>query len=309
MFPADQESPMTYRPLVATLTLFALGLAGCAPAPEEAPAAEPTPAEEAAPAPTVSVEEIADGVHRFAYNNHRSLFIVTDDGVLATDPQSTAAAERYLEEIRRITDAPIQYLVYSHHHGDHASGGAVFGDDVTVVSHENVVGHLDEPGMEDVRAPDETFADEMTLTIGDVDVELAHLGHSETDSNLILHVPSRRLAFVVDTYLVSELPWRNMASGDLDGWLAALQTIAEYDVDQIVPGHGDEVGTTEHARELIEYLETLKAAVAERMADGQSLEEIQASLTLPEYAGWVRYDEHFGLNIEGVHRELSEQAQ
>jgi glyoxylase-like metal-dependent hydrolase (beta-lactamase superfamily II) len=297
---------MTYRPLAAALTLFAAGLGGCAPAPEEAPPAQPAPAEEAAPAPTVNVAEIADGVYRFAYNNHRSLFIVTDEGVLATDPQSTEAAERYVEEIRRITDAPIEYLVYSHYHNDHASGGDVFGEDVTVVSHENVVGHLGEAGMEDVRPPDETFEDALTLTIGDVEVELTHLGHSETDSNLILHVPSRRLAFVVETYLVGELPWRNMATGDLDGWITALETIAGYDVDQIVPGHGDMVGTGNDARALIEYLETLKAAVAERMADGQSLEEIQGSLALPDYADWVRYDEHFALNIEGVHRELSE---
>lgn len=296
---------MTVRTLLATLVF----LSACAPAPEQAPPAEPPPAAaaDAAPAaPAVSVDEVADGVYLFTYNIHRSLFIVTDDGVLVTDPQSAEAAERYLEEIRKITDAPIRYLVYSHYHNDHASGGAVFGDDVVVVSHENVVHHLDEDGMEAVRPPDETFADEMTLTIGDVEVELSFPGPSETDSNIILHVPSRRVAFIVDTLLVRALPWRNMAAGDLDGWIATLETLDGYDVDQFLPGHGA-IGTHADVRALIEYLETLKTEVAQRMDDGQSLEEIQGSLELPQYAEWERYDEHFGLNIEGVHRELSEQ--
>ena len=294
---------MTPRTLLATLML----LSACAPASEQGPPTEPA-AETLPVGPTVSVDEVADDVYLFTYHTHRSLFIVTDDGVLVTDPQSTEAAERYLEEVRKVTDAPIQYLVYSHYHNDHVSGGAIFGDDVVTVSHENVTAHLDDEGMEAVKPPDETFADEMTLTIGDIDVDLSFPGHSETDSNIILHVPSRRLAFMVDTLSVRTLPWRNLASGDLDGWIGALETLADYDVDQFVPGHG-EIGSRDDVRAHIEYLRTLTGEVATRMDDGQSLQAIQNSLELPQYADWVRYDEHFALNIEGVYRELTEQRQ
>src|SRR5262245_20284814 len=34
----------------------------------------------------------------------------------------------YLDEIRKITQAPIKYLIYSHHHYDHIAGGKVFKD-------------------------------------------------------------------------------------------------------------------------------------------------------------------------------------
>ncbi len=33
---------------------------------------------------------------------------------------------------------PVKYVVYSHHHQDHASGGEVYGDDVTFVGHANL---------------------------------------------------------------------------------------------------------------------------------------------------------------------------
>ena len=75
----------------------------------------------------VSVEKVAENVYLYTYEIHRSLFVVTDDGILATDPQSAERAGPYLQEIRKISQAPIRYHVYRHHHGDHVSGVAVFG--------------------------------------------------------------------------------------------------------------------------------------------------------------------------------------
>lgn len=54
-------------------------------------------------------------------------------------------------------------------------------------------------------------------------------------------------------------------------------------------------------------LNALIGAVQERIADGQSLEQIQESLELEDYRDWTRYDEHFDMNIAGVHRELTSQ--
>ncbi len=45
-------------------------------------------------------------------------------GVVVTDPISTTTAPLYLQEIRKLTQAPIRYVVYSHHHYDHIEGGA-----------------------------------------------------------------------------------------------------------------------------------------------------------------------------------------
>ena len=60
-------------------------------------------------------------------------------GVIATDPISYGrpqAAKAYLEEIRKITKAPIKYLIYSHHHYDHIAGGKPFKDaGATVIAH------------------------------------------------------------------------------------------------------------------------------------------------------------------------------
>ncbi len=86
----------------------------------------------------VSVEKVAENVYLYTYEIHRSLFVVTDDGILVTDPQSAERAGPYLQEIRKISQAPIRYMVYSHHHGDHVSGGAVFGSDPIIIAQSKI---------------------------------------------------------------------------------------------------------------------------------------------------------------------------
>ena len=51
-----------------------------------------------------------ENVYIFRYVRHQSMFVVTPQGVIATDPIGLRrpAAKAYIEEIRRITNAPIK---------------------------------------------------------------------------------------------------------------------------------------------------------------------------------------------------------
>ena len=52
-----------------------------------------------------------DNVYVFRYQNHQAMFVVTPAGVIVTDPISYGrpqAAKTYLDEIRKITKAPIK---------------------------------------------------------------------------------------------------------------------------------------------------------------------------------------------------------
>ena len=79
-------------------------------------------AQTAAPPPYATTKvEGTDNVYIFRFGGHQSMFIVTKDGVIATDPISERrpAAKTYIEEIQKITKAPIKYVIYSHSHYDH----------------------------------------------------------------------------------------------------------------------------------------------------------------------------------------------
>ena len=63
-----------------------------------------------------------DNVYIFRNGNHQSMFVVTKDGVIATDPIAYGrpnGGQQYVDEIKKVTDKPIKYLIYSHHHYDH----------------------------------------------------------------------------------------------------------------------------------------------------------------------------------------------
>ena len=54
-----------------------------------------------------------------------------------------AAAKVYVQEIKKITSSPVRYVVYSHHHLDHISGGAPFKEaGATFVAHRRAKEHL-----------------------------------------------------------------------------------------------------------------------------------------------------------------------
>jgi glyoxylase-like metal-dependent hydrolase (beta-lactamase superfamily II) len=74
------------------------------------------------------ITRVTDDVYRFQNRFHVNMFVVTGDGVVVTDPINEGAAKWLKAEIGKITDQPITHLVYSHSHGDHASGGTEYGD-------------------------------------------------------------------------------------------------------------------------------------------------------------------------------------
>src|SRR5215217_4546813 len=98
-----------------------------------------------------------------------SLLVVAVSGDITTDPgsqQGPERAEAYRAAIASVTDQPVRYLIYSHDHADHATGGAVFADTATFISHRNAVEKL--AALNDPRTPvpQIAFTDRLTIELG-----------------------------------------------------------------------------------------------------------------------------------------------
>jgi len=65
-------------------------------------------------------------------------FFVGPDYVIVVDSQFKDLAPGIVEQIQKVTDRPIQYLVNTHHHGDHVGGNEVFKQFARIVAHDNV---------------------------------------------------------------------------------------------------------------------------------------------------------------------------
>ena len=93
-------------------------------------------------APRRSIEPISGGVYTATNNNHRTVFLVTPEGILLADPINADFSKWLKAELAARFKVPVRYVVYSHHHWDHASGGDVFADTARFVGHANMLTHL-----------------------------------------------------------------------------------------------------------------------------------------------------------------------
>lgn len=144
-------------------------------------------------------EQVADGVYTFRYSFYRTMFIVTDDGVIATDPLSPEAGPIMREEIRKITDQPVKFIAYTHSHWDHVSGGQVFKDEgATFVAQERCAANLVENPLPAVVTPDITYDDYYKIELGDQSLEMFYFGPSHDNCLVVMLVNPANLLFLVD---------------------------------------------------------------------------------------------------------------
>lgn len=76
------------------------------------------------------VVRLADDVYQaFGFAASNVYMIKGEDGVVIIDTsETTTAAENILAEFRKITDLPVQAIIYTHSHRDHVSGASVFAE-------------------------------------------------------------------------------------------------------------------------------------------------------------------------------------
>jgi glyoxylase-like metal-dependent hydrolase (beta-lactamase superfamily II) len=250
------------------------------------------------------ITKIAGDLYRFQNNFHVSVFLVTPAGVVVTDPIDAEAAAWLRDQIEAQFNQPIKYVIYSHDHADHISGGEVFKEaGATVVAHENAKRTI--LGEERPTAvPNITFSDGMTLELGGNTVELIYPGRSHSDNLIVMHFPEERAAFTVDFISVKRLPYQELADSYFPDWIEAIKQVEAIDFDILVPGHGP-VGAKSDATDHRRYLEDLYGAVLEAARTGQSLEEMKASITLDKYRDWAQYEDWRPMNIEGMYNQIN----
>ena len=95
--------------------------------------------------PVLGIAHITGDVYRATVDNHGTVFLVTSEGIILADPISPGFAEWLKGEFEERFGVPVRYVVYSHYHWDHASGGDVFADTAQFVGHVNMLSHLAMP--------------------------------------------------------------------------------------------------------------------------------------------------------------------
>src|SRR6266478_9345863 len=246
-----------------------------------------------------------DGVYIFRYQGHLAMFVVTPEGVIATDPigERRPAAAAYIAEIRKITQAPIKYVIYSHSHYDHIAGGKPFKDlGAVFVAHKNAKAILLQRKNPDIVIPDETVDAKKEIKLGGTTLELIYVGKNHSDNSLVMRLPKEKIIFVVDWIPVQGIQFRGMADTYVPDIEEGLKKVIAMDWEKLIPGHpgpgGKQTGTKDNARDELAYLQDLSAAVKKAVSEGKSYADAQKEIKLPKYEAWPNYGPFLPMNIE-----------
>lgn len=259
----------------------------------------PTGAQTARPADEITT--LAEDVYLYRHQAHQAIFVVTPEGVVVTDPISAEAATWLKSEIAKLTTQPVRYVIYSHHHNDHITGGSVFADQALFVSHQAARRKILEAGDPSTPVPQLTFTDRMTIDLGGKHFELIYTGRNHSDNSLVVLLPQNKLLFAVDFIPVETVAYRALPDGYPDEWIDSLKQVERLDFETLVPGHG-KIGDKRHVGLFRDYLETLRAAVSEQIQTGATVEDAKRTIRLPKYEQWYGYKDWFGENVEGMYR-------
>lgn len=231
-------------------------------------------------------------------------FVVTPAGVVVFDALGTPPlAAELLKRIRRITPAPIRYVIVSHYHADHIYGLQVFkAAGAEIWAHEDARHYLNSPELEArlaqrreelfpwvdentrVLPPDRWLAGDTDFELGGVHFSLRHVGPAHSPEDLALYVHEDRVLYAGDLVFKGRVPF--VGDADSRSWLTALDKLLAFDARVLVPGHGA-VSRNPRADLTLtrDYLRFLRQAMGQAVADMVPFEEAYART---DWSRWRR---------------------
>ena len=270
-----------------------LGLGAFSPAAKARPAYETT--------------KVAPGLYSFGGGLAFNAFMITDDGVIVMDSFDRDFAEASLEAIRKLTDKPIRYLVYSHNHYDHISGGEVFkAEGATILSHDATANWLKNHPSPDVVMPDKTWSGSKSeLRLGNSLINLVYFGANHGEGMTVFQFPNEHAIYTVDLVVPHRVAFAYMPDFSPREWERTLAEMNTLDFDQVMYAHNAPVGPRSSVADQLKYLQDLRAAILAEFKKGTRFMQIPNAVKLPQYETWDGYEEWLPMNVWRVLLEIA----
>ena len=268
------------------------------------------------------VKQLAPGIYAYIQSKatwywSNAGFIVGNDYVVVVDSLTTVGlTQRFKDEISKITDRPIRYLINTHHHGDHTWGDHVFAG-ATIISHDCCRREVTEAAIVDpnllntifpefdfrgiaVTPADITFDKRLTLHMDGREIRLLHFGPGHTVDDIIVHLPQEGIIFAGDFIFLYSTPLG--AEGSFAGWIKNLDAMAKLGARTYVPGHGPVCGAA-GLKQCRDYLLLVRGEARKRFDKGMTVDEAAKDIDLRQFKQWPNH-ERILFNLERLWREF-----
>jgi len=243
--------------------------------------------------------------------------IVGDEFAIVVDSLSTVGlTQALIDEIRKVTDRPIRYLVNTHHHGDHIWGNHLFSE-ANIICHTRCREEAIRTGVYDpnmlamvfpefdfqgirVTPPQITFEKQLAIHLDEREVQLIYYRPGHTVGDIIAYLAQEGIVFAGDLLFLYSTPLA--MEGSFAGWIEIVEAMVKLDAKVYVPGHGPICGK-EGVMECHEYLVMIRDEARKRFDRGMSVDEAARDIGLGRFKKWANW-ERIIANLERLQREF-----
>lgn len=221
-------------------------------------------------------------------------WLSNNSGMAVVDTQFIDPATHLIAELKKISSKPLNYLINTHHHGDHTGGNLAFkGLAEKVVGHANCLANHQKTAAaqksEDKQLfADTVFQDQWKAKVGSERIQAHYFGAAHTNGDIIVHFEHANIAHMGDLMFNKRFPFIDRPGGaNIQSWVNVLdKTIAKFDKDTLfVFGHSADplkvTGGKEEIRAMQNYLEKLLLFVKNEIKAGKSKEDILKAQSIP----------------------------
>jgi glyoxylase-like metal-dependent hydrolase (beta-lactamase superfamily II) len=216
-------------------------------------------------------------------------YLVNAGGVVVIDSQFPAEATACLNGLNeRSNGRGVDFLINTHHHGDHTGGNISFrGAAKKVVAHVKADEHMrNPPGGQppaDQLYPDTTFTETWSADVGDEKISAKFYGRAHTSGDVAITFERANVVHMGDLMFHQRHPVVDRSAGaTLRGWATNLdRAVADHANDTIyIFGHAGTglpvTGTQADIARFKDYIGALMAFVEAQVKAGKSRDEILA---------------------------------
>jgi glyoxylase-like metal-dependent hydrolase (beta-lactamase superfamily II) len=223
------------------------------------------------------------------HNNNLS-FIISNDGVLVVNAGASYLLAKALhDEIKKVTDQVVRYLVLENGQG-HAMLGSNYWQQqgVKIIAHDDAITEINKYGIDELEGmfgynkdrgldttivkPQMSFSVRMTIQLGDIPIELIHFGPAHSSGDISVYLPNQDLIIAGDmAFHQRMLPV--FPETETLKWVKTFDLFIATGAKYVIPGHGEPTDMATVTRETRGYLLYLQNEATKLLDDDLGLDE------------------------------------
>jgi glyoxylase-like metal-dependent hydrolase (beta-lactamase superfamily II) len=247
--------------------------------------------------PTYKLKPLRNNIGIFTEQGGTIAWMVNKDGIVVVDAQFPTTAPHLIAELKKQSDKPFEWLINTHHHGDHTGGNICFKDLAkNVAAHTNSITNQKTatPGKEASQLyPNIAFEDGWKIKVGDEHIKAHYFGTGHTNGDAMIHFENANIVHTGDLVFNRRYPVVDPKAGaSVRHWSVALESAQkQFSKDTLfVFGHAFDpekvTGTMDDLKAMQNYMENLVAFVGAQIKAGKTKDEVLQATSIPGVTDW-----------------------